>query len=86
MTETPSIPLVNRGAEALAELLNHDTEAAHRAVLLLTRSELASLAAAADALATLARGVSRETWPAHAHDKAVLDTRSYPTPDQGGPQ
>lgn len=87
MAEKPSIPLVDRGAEALEALLNYDVAAAQRVARLLTQSELAHLAVAADGLATLARGVSREIRPSYAHDMAVLDTRSYPTPtDQGGPQ
>lgn len=49
-----SIPLVNRGAEALEALLNYDHTAADAAVRLLTMSELTYLSIAARELAALA--------------------------------
>jgi hypothetical protein len=73
------IPLVNQGCQALAALLDYDVRAAQGACHLLTLAELANLAVAADGLATIARGVSREIRPSYAHDKAVSDTRSYPS-------
>lgn len=58
-----SIPLVNRGAEALEALLNYDRVRARENVRLLTFSELLYLASAARELSTLATAVREETWP-----------------------
>jgi hypothetical protein len=58
-----SIPLVNRGAEALEALLNYDEARARENVRLLTFSELLYLAAAARDLSKLAEAVRHETWP-----------------------
>lgn len=58
-----SIPLVNRGAEALAALLNYDEPRARENVRLLTFSELTYLTIAARELSALAKAVRDETWP-----------------------
>lgn len=50
-----SIPLVNRGAEALEALLNYDPGRAEENVRHLTLSEITALAVAAGELATLCR-------------------------------
>jgi hypothetical protein len=56
-----SIPLVNRGAEALEALLNYDEAKAEVQVRLLTMSEMTYLAIAAEQLAKLARSYTNRT-------------------------
>lgn len=63
MTRAPSGPLVNRGPEALQEVLREDGGAADRNLRSLTRSELLELATSADRLASMARALVRDVWP-----------------------
>jgi hypothetical protein len=58
-----SAPLFHRGPEALQHVLAGDREAAHEQLLLLTRTELRELAAAAGWLSEQALGVVTQYWP-----------------------
>lgn len=60
---TRPVPLVERGAEALYQLLKSNRDGTLRNLHLLTRSELDALAIAADDLAALAREIRRAYWP-----------------------
>ncbi len=63
MAADRSAPLCQRGPEALQHVLAGDRDAAREQLMLLTRTELRELAAAAGWLGEQALGVVMEFWP-----------------------
>jgi hypothetical protein len=59
----PSTPLLNRGPEALQDVLNGLPGEAEAQIRLLTRTEMRALVGASNLLGDLGRKVLRATWP-----------------------